>query len=153
MAQLINQTNYFGSHNKTYLLEITWETKALNPQLLTCYYFCDNKNIQITDIIFEFTNHNTGYNVPWQRCVRYGVDDFRRTYQNVTSLLSKYDHEDFTGWCVIFKRDGVEYSLIGAKNSDEVLLNCSHEINKEIDNLFDWLEEKINTENKGNNNE
>ena len=151
MAKLINQTNDFSSYNNKYLLESMFELKALNPQLLTCYHFCNSQDIQITDIIFEFTNHNTGYNVPWQRCVRYDIDDFRKTYKNATSLLSKYDNKDFTGWCVIFKRDDIEYSLTCTKGSDEVLLHSAHEINKDMDDLLNWLVAEINTENKGKN--
>ena len=132
MAQLIKQINNFGSYNNIYQIDIPNFLGVKNSQLVPCYILGHNKEIQITDILVESVNKNTGYNVQWQSCVRYDSEDFQNSYPNVKDFLSQYDNNKFAGWCIIFKIDNVEYGLTGKVDSDEIRLNCYREIKEDV---------------------
>ena len=56
MAKLIKQINNFGSYNNIYQIEMPECSDVKNPQLIACYLFSQNEEIQITDILVESVN-------------------------------------------------------------------------------------------------
>lgn len=136
--QLLEEKNYQGSFNRIYQLNMDIGVKVYHPELVTCFRFCQNKDIIITDIIFEEINKNTGYNVAWQHCVRYDLDDFHNTFKNIEQFLKQHDTRNFTGWCVIFKANNKEYS-ISSQDEQKIVLHCSEEIDIQLEPLINQL--------------
>lgn len=143
MAELIDKTDYYGNHTNTYKVQIPILKEANEPQLKVCYCFCHHPDILITDILLEEINKNTGYNIAWQNCIRYDVEDFHQTFQNFKDFLSEYDTEKFERWCMLFKLNNVNYSISGKAQTDEIKLSCYWDIQDNMIKLLEWVEEKV----------
>lgn len=136
--RLIEEKNHPNNYNKIFCFELVNNVKAKHPELLFCFWLCDLNDISITDIIIEEVNKNTGYNVAWQHCIRYDLEDFKSTFNNIENFIKQHDTSNFTGWCVIFEFNDREYS-ISSQNNNRIVLHSTKEIDCRLENVIQCL--------------